>query len=270
MTLLRRKIAADPSAHADLIKAWRVALPRAAREAAGLDMTLTDARVEEALPDDALADLPDNPLIVALTAGGGCGALILPYEVFSSVVEVQMTGQLSTQAQMRAPTRIDATLNEKMVDLALALLVTEEEAPKAVEALQTVDQLRQTLGDAPLRHVSAMAHVGARQAVVRLLLPVPPLPAPAGKDFPTAFSQQIMTAEATLTAVLCRLTAPLATLVGMQVGTVIALPQASTDEVGFETGCGKVIAQGRLGQNRGMRAVRLGSGAEVVPLRQAG
>jgi flagellar motor switch protein FliM len=57
--------------------------------------------------------------------------------------------------------------------------------------------------------------------------------------------------------VLHRMSQPLSAVIALRVGDVLPMGMASVDRVGFEGLDGRRIAEGRLGQNRGMRAVRL-------------
>lgn len=79
-------------------------------------------------------------------------------------------------------------------------------------------------------------------------------------------------------AVIARLSLPLARLSGLMAGEVLALPAASVDRVRLVGVDGRNLAEGRLGQHRGMRAVRVADATvqtvQTVPpvpaLRQAG
>ena len=68
-----------------------------------------------------------------------------------------------------------------------------------------------------------------------------------------------------------RVSLPLSRLMDLQVGELMALPRAGIDRISFEGLDGRAVAEGRLGQNRGMRAVRLtpaepvAKGAPAVP-----
>jgi flagellar motor switch protein FliM len=67
----------------------------------------------------------------------------------------------------------------------------------------------------------------------------------------------VMRAEVPLHAVLVRLRLPLASLVGLGEGAIVPLGPATVDRVTLEAGDGTRVAEGRLGQTLGMRAVRL-------------
>lgn len=54
-----------------------------------------------------------------------------------------------------------------------------------------------------------------------------------------------------------RLSMPLSKVVGLAVGDILPLNVASLDKVSVEGLDGRRLAEGKLGQNRGMRALRL-------------
>ena len=62
---------------------------------------------------------------------------------------------------------------------------------------------------------------------------------------------------ASLDAVIARVTLPLSLAMALGVGEVIRLGTAAIDRIDLEGHGGVRVAGGRLGQNRGMRALRL-------------
>ena len=62
---------------------------------------------------------------------------------------------------------------------------------------------------------------------------------------------------------LARLKLPLTTVMTLSAGMLLTLPQAGLDRISLEGLDGRRVAQGRLGQNRGLRAVRLSEAALV-------
>jgi flagellar motor switch protein FliM len=63
---------------------------------------------------------------------------------------------------------------------------------------------------------------------------------------------------------------------GLAAGDLVPLPMAALDRIGFEGLDGRRLAEGKLGQNRGMRAVRLSAPAvadmpdNVIAMRAVG
>ena len=78
-----------------------------------------------------------------------------------------------------------------------------------------------------------------------------------------ALADRVNGAQSRLEAVLARLRMPLADIMNLKAGMVLALPQAGLDRISLEGCDGRLVAEGRLGQNRGMRAVRLNEMAVV-------
>jgi flagellar motor switch protein FliM len=84
----------------------------------------------------------------------------------------------------------------------------------------------------------------------------------------------VMQADCRLDAVVGRLTLPLRQIMALQVGATLLLPSAALDAISLETVEGRRVAGARLGQNRGMRALKLSEAvstrtAAPIPLRSA-
>ncbi|WP_164876061.1 FliM/FliN family flagellar motor switch protein [Falsirhodobacter deserti] len=291
MTIIRQKLVRPAPQDGGAERAWRQALNRAAMEHAGLDLLVTAARIEVMAAAAFVARVPEHALAL-MVAGpeGGRGAAVLSPALTSALVEVQMTRRLAPKWHPRKPTRTDGALAAGVMDAALSGLakLLEDEADRVWAAgfgcdtfLPDTDSLKLALPEADLRVLIAeVTLAGTRQAQLMLALPTEGRgTAPAGKDssrdetaFRSDLAAQVMEAETALEAVLCRMTVPLAAVIGLKVGETIPLPSASVEQVACETGCGATVATGRLGQNKGMRAIRIsiGPAAEVVPLRAAG
>ncbi|MVX47484.1 flagellar motor switch protein FliM, partial [Rhodobacter sphaeroides] len=84
-------------------------------------------------------------------------------------------------------------------------------------------------------------------------------------DFGAALAEQVMAVDCRLEAVLGRITLPLAQVLDWQPGDTVPLPQATLDHILFVGLDGHPVAEGRLGQHRGMRAVRLAPMAAADP-----
>ena len=77
-------------------------------------------------------------------------------------------------------------------------------------------------------------------------------------------AERVNGAQCRLEAVLSRLTLPLSEVMKLTEGMVLALPQAGVDQISLEGCDGRRVAEGRLGQNRGMRAIRLSDAANLT------
>lgn len=286
--VLRRKIdraslpQADGAPGAD--RGWRLALARAARDAMGLDidfrrLTVTRASLAEILdlaPERALVALLDGPR-------GGLGVLMLAPSVTAALIEMQTLGRLSVQAAPpRKPTRIDAAMVAGVVDRALlgldeALLDEADQVWAAgfryASYLDEVRPLGLLLEEDVYRVLAAEITLGigdgpaSRTGDVILILPAVgrgdrlALSPQSGEDsapqFTAALAAQVAQADCRLDAVIGRLTLPIRQILALQPGDVLQLPLAALDAVTVEALDGRRLARARLGQNRGMRALKI-------------
>lgn len=281
--VIRRKIdrARQPQAEgapgAD--RGWRLALARAARDAMGLDLefrSLTIARqslaeILEIVPDRALLALLDGPR-------GGLGVIMLGASVTATLIEKQTLGRLAPQPPMpRKASRIDAAMVAGVIDRALAGLdeTLAEEADliwaggfRYASYLEDARPLGLMLEDETYRVLSAEVMLGGgRDGRVILVLPAigrgesPSIgldqPVDEAPQFTAALTAQVMQADCRLDAVIGRLVLPLRQIMSLQVGETLVLPTAGLDRISLETVEGQHVATARLGQQRGMRALKL-------------
>ncbi len=282
--ILRRKIdlARQPLAEgapgAD--RGWRLALARATRDAMGLDIDIRQLSVTRAGLAEIL-DLAPHLALVALLDGpqGGLGVLMLAPSVTASLIEMQTLGRLSTQAPpARKPTRIDAAMVAGVVDRALAGLdqTLADEADfvwaggfRYASYLDEVRPLGLMLEEDSYRVLSAEITLGSagRSGQVILILPaigrgerpagLGAVTGDAAPQFTAALAAQVELADCRLDAVVGRLVLPIGRILALQVGDVLDLPQAALDAITLETREGRRIARARLGQYRGMRALKI-------------
>jgi len=289
--VIRRKIdrarqpQADGAPGAD--RGWRLALARAARDAMGLDLEVRSLSVTRGSLTEVMEIAPERALVALLDGpGGGLGVLLLSPLVTASLIEMQTVGRLATQPPApRKPTRIDAAMVAGLVDRALQGLeeVLAEEADRIwaggfryASFLDEVRPLALLLEEEVYRVLRAEVALGAtaRPGEVILVLPAngrgerPALASDPGEgeapQFTQALNAQILQADCRLEAVLGRLRLPLCRVMALQPGEVLGLPLASLDAITLETLDGRAVALSRLGQNRGMRAVKVRE-ADGVP-----
>ena len=312
--VLRRKIdrarqpLADGAPGAD--RCWRLALARAARDGAALDLEVRRLSVTRCSLTEIIDTAPDRVLVALLDGPeGGLGVLMLSPEVTAALIEMQTLTRLARQAPLaRKPTRIDAAMVAGVIDRALAGLEDglAEEADLAwaggfryASFLEEVRPLSLLLEEdlyrvlraevvlcAPSAAGSAAATGGAgpldvpeaasagRTGEVILMLPAEgrgqrPLATAedvlgAATQFGQALSAQVMQVDCRLEALVGRLRLPLHQIMALQPGDVLPLPLAGVDAIMLETPEGRPVATARLGQHRGMRAVKLD---EVAPAR---
>lgn len=272
-------------------RAFRLSLARAARDQLGLALEVPElhlsrvslAEVLEMPPEQALLALLDGP-------GQGIGLMALSPPVLAALIEVQTLGRVLPQdAPPRRPTRTDAAMVAGLVDAALSAvdeaLADHEDRVWAAGFryagfLEEPRPLGLLLEDAA--HMALRAHVvlagGIRAGSVLLVLPAdgrgarparpsgPADPQAEGRAFAEALKTRVEGAAGVLDAAIDRISLPLSRILALQPGEVLVLPRAALDRISLEGIDGRRLAEGRLGQTRGMRAIRLapsaGLGAE--------
>ncbi len=279
-------------------RAFRLALARAAREAMGLALDVTrSAQDRMALAE--LVDLPpDRALMLMLdqNGGDGLGLIVLSPAVLSGLVEMLTTGRVTAAPPPnRRPTRTDGAMLAALVDAALTGLDTalSDDADRVwaagwryagfVEETRTLGLL---LEDAPFQVIRADVSLmdGAKAGPLILALPDRAALSGAAADaapeldhsFSAHLAAQVETVTARLDAVVGRLTLPLARLSTLLPGETLPLPLAGIDRVRLVGLDGRLVGEGRLGQARGLRAIRLtmdargeGDGLATPPVARA-
>lgn len=283
--VMRRKLAAARAPAGDGVpgadRAWRLALARAARDSVKLALDVTALGMEKAGLTDVLERVPDRALIAVLQGPAEMlGVLLMSPEVLSSVVEIQTIGKVNRGAPpVRKPTRTDAAMAAGLIDAALEGLevALEDEADldwaggfRYGSHLDDARPLGLLLDDRDYRVMTAQVSLalGQRSGTVILALPAAGHAVKAPEDdadpeaarhhaFSEALSERIEGASCTMIATLARLSLPLAEITALVEGAVLPLRQASIEKIRLEGLDGRILGEGRLGQNRGMRAVRL-------------
>jgi len=258
-------------------KAVRAAVVQAADEVAGLAATAglvdesrtTLAPFIEALPDPALLALVEGP-------GMRFGLVVLDAQAVAALIEMQTTGRVVARpAEPRPPTRTDAIMCADFIDRWLEL-VEQRAAEVELEVAPAMSGFRyglalaesraivMTLEDIPYRAFRFEIDLGrgAKSGAMQILLPFdPPGTIRAGAAETAAFADamraQVLETQAVLTATLFKRRMTLAEVARFDVGTRLVLPRAALTSIGVEALDGTVVAEGRLGQVNGHRAVRL-------------
>lgn len=290
--VIRRKIDRARPAQAEgapgADRGWRLALARATRDAMGLDLEVRSlavarfslAEILECVPDRALLALLDGPQ-------GGLGVLMLSPMVTASLIEMQTLGRLAAQTPApRRPSRIDAAMVAGVIDRALAGLdeTLAEEADlcwaggfRYASWLEDARPLALMLEEDAYRVLTAGVGLGTggRDGQVILVLPAegkgerPTLATEASESAAPQFTQdlqaQVLQADCRLDAVVGRLRLPLHRIMALSVGETLVLPSAALDAIALETLDGHRIAGARLGQHRGMRALKLNETPAATP-----
>lgn len=284
--IIRRKIAAQKAVTAEggpgADRGWRIGLARAARDLMKLSLDVRSLAVERRTLAEMAELVPDRALIAILDGPAeGLGAIILSQPILSGFIEAQTIGRIRPQDHVpRKPTRTDAAMVVAVIDAALTGLeqALAEEADlvwaggfRYASFLDDPRPLTLLLEDAPLRLLRAEVSLagGVRNGEILLALPadgrgqrpaaaaVEAPPSDHGPLFLQALTERINGAPSRVEAVLARLTMPLANVMALTEGMILPLQNAALDRISLEGLDGRHVADGKLGQNRGMRAVRL-------------
>lgn len=290
--IIRRKLARGGSAGGEggpgADQGWRLAFARAARDVIGLHVDVTGLRLaRRGLAE--LLDLPPERALIALLDGpaAGLGMIAVAPEILSALIEMQTIGKVAPQPPApRRPTRTDAAMVAGLIDRALIELesILAEEADlewaggfRYASFLEDPRPLGLLLEDQPYRVLSADLQVAAadpaaapRRGQVILALPAEgrgQRPAArrggrgpareAGAGFSGALGEAVLAADCRLDAAICRLVLPLAQVMALAPGQVLTLTGAALDKITLSGIDGRPLAQARLGQQRGLRALRL-------------
>jgi len=267
------------------VKALRLSLARAADTMLNLALTVATVEQRRVSPAQVAETVPNEGLILLLDgAGGARGALALDAQMMAALIEVQTTGKVRPgAAPARRATRTDAAMVAPLVDAVLDGIDAEMAAgvegylPCGFRFGDRVED-RRALGlvlDAPdfdLFRVTADLGPGVRTGRLDLLVPARrPSPAKTGTrtdaDAPNRalMSDVALGAPVVLDAVMARITLSLCDACALSVGQVVPLTPESLGAI-HVTGAGAhLVAEARLGQLSGWRALRLVSSA-AAPL----
>lgn len=290
--VIRRKLNAAqvvvPEGGPGADRGWRLALARAARDQLKAPLEVQALTLARAGLAEVLEAPPHRALLAVLEGPGeGLGMLAISPEVLQAMIELLTMGRVGAAvAGPRKPTRTDAAMVASLIDAALADLEISlaQEADlvwaggwRYASFLDDPRPLGLMLEDVSYRLLTAevdLAH-GARKGGLVLALPAEGrgrMPQRAStymlKDdaqthhaFSEALAEEVEGAQSQLDAVLTRVSLSLSRVVGLAVGDVLPLSVATLDKVSIEGLDGRKMAEGKLGQNRGMRALRLNAEA---------
>ncbi|MDZ4135676.1 MAG: FliM/FliN family flagellar motor C-terminal domain-containing protein [Paracoccaceae bacterium] len=261
--------------------AWAMALARAARDSMALDLRVSAVTAVRHSLAELLELPPQRGLIVVLEGPAeALGLLVLSPDVLAGLTEMQTMGRVSAAPALpRKPTRTDAAMTSTMINAALAGLDAGLHQDddliwaggfRYASFLEDARPLGLLLEEGTYRVMQAEAVLsgGAKRGTILLALPAAgrgkrSLDAPKTPDtggalvFAAALGEQVMAADAVLEAVLARVTLPLQAVLAFKPGDPVFLGMAALDRIDLEGSDGCRLAGGKLGQNRGMRAVRM-------------
>lgn len=290
MTAIRRKIKAGRGADVvDAVTAetvWAPSLARGARARLSLDLEVSKTTCRRASLAEVLELRPEHALIVMLEGPGETlGVLMLSPDVLAGMIERQTLGRVTQVAPVpRRPTRTDAAMVAGLVDAALEGMDAGLDAVadrvwasgyRYASFLEDSRPLALMLEDVAYRVLVADVALegGAKSGTILLALPAAgraaqPVVVRAATDqvaaalvFQAAIAEQVQASDTVLDAVIAHVTLPLSLAMALRAGEVIRLGAASLDRIDLEGVDGVRMGGGKLGQNRGQRALRLSDGA---------
>ncbi len=282
------------------IRAWRLALARAARDQLKMTVGFSDVSCAQASLTEVLESPMQRALILMLQGRGeGMGLMILSGQMLAALVEMLTLTHLSAnapdEADLRKPTRTDAAMAVEFIDAALAgfeQIVAEGAGGAAGNGAggdwaagyryaAFIDDPRPLHlmledGDYHLLSADLVLEDGSRSGKIYLALPMLPAafdlpdfapldvaadPAPmieAQEDtFQHDLAAQVQDLGVQIDATIAQISLPIERIMRLAVGEVLALPLANLDQISLRGMDGFRVAGARLGQNRGMRALRL-------------
>jgi flagellar motor switch protein FliM len=259
-------------------RALRMAMTRAAQNHADLPLSVLGIGEEVGPLDDILKRIGDDLMLVAIGPRGGdaAGFIAIDPQSRAALIESQMLGRvLSVVAEPRPPTNADMAMAEPLVTGFLAELTTVTVGtPLAgwgagLDVLGRFSAVREAglrLIDGQYRVVRLTLDLGAggRQGLFVIVLPLPraadhpvELASEDAPDWTARLAANVLAAPGEVTAVLHRMTLPLARVAGFAIDDQLVLDGVSVSSVRVEALDGRLIGTARLGQMSGMRAVRI-------------
>ncbi len=284
-------------------KALSTALVKAVDQHVGLEAAVGKCAMRTGTLAEVLETVPEGGLLVVLEGPDEAqGVMALDAALLSGVIEKLMTGALSARPSApRRATRTDAALVADAIDGTLRQFETMLSGSGAAQwasgygyasFLDSPRPLALMLEDTDYRLLSLEIDLeaGARTGALMLVLPAGGAVAGASASASTgavgaaggptpdgggagdavpwaqALEDRVMGGHVRLRAELCRVVMPIAALEALVPGQSVPVPADALDQADILGADGRRIARGRLGQSRGMRAVRLhGAPSGVAP-----
>jgi len=263
----------------DEVAALRLEIARVARDVFGLTVIVESCRTERPSLNELQDEVASGALSLLLPGKDGrLGVAVYSADLALALLEWRLLGMLSEDAAPARPlTRTDASILADLTDPVLARFGA------AVSAEAGGDWAAGYRQGAPIedpRHVPLTLAAGRYHAFrVELLLgkgrrggalyfalpDTRPASAPAAgeekaRPWPEALRAGVLGAELSITAVLTRLRLPATEVGRLRPGDCLPLPAAALASVRLEAPGGVPVAEGRLGQINGDRAVKIETG----------
>ena len=256
------------------LKALRRSVARAADDQCDLPVAVLAARQANRAPEDLAEHLSDKDLLVVLDGPAGrIGAATMDAPTVTALIQKQTIGQVMGKApDERIYTPTDAAMTAEFLErlFAKAVEMLDGQSDEAIFTgytfgAQVEDVRTLVLGleaeDYRVIEMNLDLACGAMQGVMKLILPEPTADeledGQNGASSGPSLGRNLGSMRAELSAVLCKVRVPLNTFAGLRTGDVLPLDQAYLYETDLLTIGGQSVAQGRLGQMNGARAIRL-------------
>lgn len=286
-SILRRKAADGRTEHQARAmtpnKALRLGLALAAEKGMDLALDVTDVRHVK-LPHRAVEVTLDNDSLLILLEGqnGEPGAVAMDMQVMAGLVEFQTLGQVVPKPVTdRVPTKVDAALVTPFLEDALMryvrMLAEEGEAPywlqhykfgAMMHSTRTLS-LAMTAQDYQMFVLDVKLERGKKSGTMALLFPDVQVlvnePDENAETDAEKFQNGVKEASTVLTAVVGKISMPIAKIQALQAGDVLPLKEKAMQKATLEALTGEEIAEVRIGQLNGMRAVCVPGLAGAAP-----
>lgn len=279
--VLAKKLAATKEGTSGLsssltLKALRRSLARAAADLCELPLGVIAARQANSIPEDLPTHLSDKDLLVVLDGPNGrIGAASLDAALVTALIQQQTMGQvLGLGSDGRNYTPTDAAMMSEFLERTFEKVTSmlEGEADRKTFAgyrfgAQVDDVRNLVIGleaeDYRVIRVTMDLAGGMMQGELVLVLPEPKAEPTTNNEVEgRSLGASMGAMRAELSAVLCKVRIPLNEFASLRIGDNIPLDQAFLYETDLLSINGQIVAQGRLGQMNGARAVRLNVGDE--------
>ncbi|APG46694.1 FliM/FliN family flagellar motor C-terminal domain-containing protein [Phaeobacter porticola] len=278
--VLARKLAATKEGKGGLtssltLKALRRSIARSAADLCDLPVAVIAARQANRIPEDLAAHLSDKHLLVVLDGPNGrIGAATLDAPTVTALIQQQTMGQVLGKAPSeRNYTPTDAAMVADFLERTFGKVVSmlAQQKDEAIFSgyrfgAQVEDVRSLVLGleaeDYRVIELTLDLACGQMQGHLTLILPEPSAEdlGQAGQAAHAAgpsLGSNLGSMRAELRAVLCKMKVPANEFSSLEEGDLLPLDQAFLYETEMISISGQAIAQGRLGQMNGARAVRL-------------
>lgn len=268
-----------PEASQGAERSWRMALARAARDQLRVPLDVAQSSLAERSLAELLDLAPERGFIAVLEGPAqALGVIMLAPDVLAAMVEALTTGLVTNQpAPDRRPTRTDAAMLAVVIDAALTELDAGLAEPGLADwargyryaaFLEEIRPLGLLLEEAQFTVLTCEVRLalGAKTGAIFMAMPAGvsrPARAETAADagglqaFTQDLAEQVMGTAGQLDGVLARVSMTLAQVMDFEAGQIVALGGAKVERITLSGMDGRQIWEGRLGQSRGLRAVRL-------------